>query len=107
MGYIYLIFAVASSALGNIAMKKADGLKNKPATISAIILYAIVPVFLILSIQYFEVGITYAIWSGGSIVVVAILGIIFFKERKDMKKIIALFFIVIGVVCLQLADKWA
>jgi len=105
MGYIYLILAVTLSALGNIAMKKADGFKNKFATTSAIILYGIVPAFLILSVQYFEVGITYAVWSGGSIVVVAMLGIIFFKENKDMKKIIALIFITIGVVCLQLADK--
>lgn len=105
MGYIYLLLAVASSSLGNIAMKKADGFKNKFATTTAIILYAIVPVFLIFSIQHFEVGITYAIWSGGSILVVAILGIIFFKENKDIKKIIALIFITIGVVCLQLADK--
>ena len=52
MGYIYLILAVASSSLGNIAMKKADGFKNKFATTTAIILYAIVPAFLILSIQY-------------------------------------------------------
>ena len=107
MGYIYLILAVASSAFGNIAMKMADGFKNKFATTSAIILYAIVPAFLILSIQHFEVGITYAVWSGGSILAVATLGIIFFKEQKDLKKIIALFFITIGVVCLQLADKWS
>lgn len=85
-------------------MKKANGFKNKLATITAIILYAIVPAFLILSIQHFEVGITYAIWSGGSILVVAILGIILFKENKDIKKILALIFITIGVVCLQLAD---
>lgn len=105
MGYIYLILAVASSSLGNIAMKKADGFKNKFATTTAIILYAIVPAFLILSIQYFEVGITYAIWSGATILVVAILGIILFKEKKDMKKMIALILITVGVVCLQLADK--
>ncbi|MCD2338319.1 DMT family transporter [Bacillus cereus] len=105
MGYIYLLLAVASSSMGNIAMKKANGFKNKLATITAIILYAIVPAFLILSIQYFEIGMTYAIWSGGSILVVAILGIIFFKENKDIKKFIGLIFITIGVVCLQIANN--
>ncbi|GAK04974.1 ethidium bromide-methyl viologen resistance protein EmrE [Geomicrobium sp. JCM 19037] len=86
IGYIYLSFAILLSVAGNVCMKLSNGFRNTPATIAALILYAIVPVQLILAVQHMEVGIAYAIWAGSVILLVAVIGILFLQEKETAKK---------------------
>ncbi|WP_042416790.1 multidrug efflux SMR transporter [Geomicrobium sp. JCM 19038] len=104
MGYLYLLSSIIAACVGNVLMKKSDGFKNKIVTISAISCYTIVPVFLILSINYIEVGIVYAVWSGSTILIVAILGMLFFNESIGRNKILALVLISLGVIMIQLSS---
>ncbi|GAK12470.1 multidrug efflux SMR transporter [Geomicrobium sp. JCM 19039] len=101
IGYVFLSFAILLSVAGNVYMKLSNGFRNTPATIAALILYAIVPVQLILAVQYMEVGIAYAIWAGSVILLVAVIGILFLQEKQDLQKISALALIAVGVSVLQ------
>ncbi|GAF11498.1 ethidium bromide-methyl viologen resistance protein EmrE [Bacillus sp. JCM 19046] len=103
MGYLFLALAILFSVLGNLFMKLSNGFKNRTATVLAVICYLIVALTLTFSIQYLEVGIAYAIWSGTTILFVALIGTIFLKESRSLVKYVALSLITAGVVLLQIA----
>ncbi|MBM7837308.1 small multidrug resistance pump [Alkalihalobacillus xiaoxiensis] len=103
MGYLFLALAILFSVLGNLFMKLSNGFKNRTATVLAVICYLIVTLTLTFSIQYLEVGIAYAIWSGTTILFVALIGTIFLKESRSLVKYVALSLITAGVVLLQIA----
>lgn len=104
MGYLFLALAILFSVLGNLFMKLSNGFKNRIATVLAVISYLIVTFTLTFSVQYLEVGIAYAVWSGTTIIFVALIGTIFLRESRSLVKYISLALITTGVVLLQIAS---
>jgi small multidrug resistance pump len=51
------------------------------------------------------VGITYAIWSGIGIILIAISGAVFFKQVPDFPAIIGMALIIVGVVVINVFSK--
>jgi len=58
-----------------------------------------------LTLRSLPVGITYAIWSGVGIVLVAVVGMILYKEIPDLPAIIGLGLIVAGVIVINIFSK--
>jgi small multidrug resistance pump len=52
-------------------------------------------------VQFFEVGVVYAVWSGAGIAVVALLGIVWFGESRSPVKLLSIALIIIGVLLLH------
>ncbi|MFS0788351.1 multidrug efflux SMR transporter [Shouchella sp. 1P09AA] len=104
MGYIFLGTAILFSVIGNLFMKLSRGFKEKAATVLAVLSYIVVTVALTFSIQYMEVGVAYAVWSGTTILLVALIGILFLKESRGWLKYASLLLISLGVVLLQIAN---
>ncbi|MET0944153.1 MAG: SMR family transporter, partial [Flavobacterium sp.] len=61
--------------------------------------------FLSFAIRTIPVGIAYAIWSGVGIVLITIIGAVFFKQIPDLPAIIGLALIMIGVVVINVFSK--
>jgi small multidrug resistance pump len=61
--------------------------------------------FLSFAIRTIPVGIAYAIWSGVGIVLITIIGTVFFKQIPDLPAIIGLALIMIGVVVINVFSK--
>ncbi len=97
---IYLILALLFSILGSIAVKQSAGFKRKLPGISAFFLFGLCIYFLTLSVQTIEIGLAYAIWSGGSIAGTTVAGILLFNEKTTKRKMISITLIMIGVVLL-------
>ena len=55
--------------------------------------------------EFASIGFVYAIWSGVGIVLITLLGVIFFKNIVDLPGIIGISLILIGVVVLNLFSK--
>ena len=51
-----------------------------------------------------QVSIAYAIWASAGTALIAILGMVFFKEPVSVAKIISLSFIILGILGLELLD---
>jgi len=58
-----------------------------------------------LTLRSLPVGITYAIWSGVGIVLVAVVGMILYKEIPDLPAIIGLGLIFAGVIVINIFSK--
>ncbi len=68
-------------------------------------LYILGLFFLTLSLRIFPVGIAYAIWAGLGIVLVAIFGLWWHREKLDLVAIIGIVLIIVGVVLINVFSK--
>ena len=101
MGKFLLLLTVLSETAAVIFMKYSAGFQNKLYTILAIILYGLGFVFLTLTLKHLPAGIANAIWAGASTVLVAVLGMIIFKEKLSTLQMVSMGFIVVGLVGLN------
>ncbi len=83
-------------------MKLSDGFSNVKYAIVMLIFYVLSLSMLTLALKKLEIGTAYAIWSGVGIVLLSIIGVIFFKESINLSKIIFVSFILIGTIGLNL-----
>jgi small multidrug resistance pump len=52
-----------------------------------------------------EVGIVYAVWSGGGLAAIAVIGVVWFGETVSLMKLAGLLAILIGVILLNMAGN--
>ncbi|SDJ81619.1 DMT family transporter [Sediminibacillus albus] len=102
MAYLYLVSSLVLAFLSNLSVKMSGGFARPLPTIAAFISYALCLTCLTLSVQYFEVGLVYALWSGVTVSSTAIIGMLFFNETFNRLKILSLFVIITGVVLLHI-----
>jgi multidrug transporter EmrE-like cation transporter len=88
MGYLLLFITVLLGVIGNINVKLSEGFTRKLPTVLVFVFYALCTYFLTLTVQYLEVGVVYAVWSGVGIAIVAIIGTFFFNESKSLLKFV-------------------
>ncbi|PFG12385.1 DMT family transporter [Bacillus sp. es.036] len=97
---IYLILALAFSIIGSIAVKRSVGFTKRMPGIAAFFLFGLCIYFLTLSVQSIEIGLAYAIWSGGSIAGTTIAGLLLFNEKATRRKFFSIALIMVGVMLL-------
>lgn len=103
MGYIFMFITILMSVAGNVSVKLSNGFKKKLYAIMSFVFFTLCILFLTLTVNYIDISIAYAIWSGASISIVAIIGILFFNESKSIKKCISICLIMLGVMILHLS----
>lgn len=102
MHYFYLVLAVALEVVGTSALKMSEGM-TKPLPVVVVVLGFGVSFYLFsLVLRYLPVGIVYAIWSGLGIVLIALVGVLFFKQSLDWIAIVGMGLILAGVIMMSL-----
>lgn len=101
---IFVIFIVILETLA-IACVKEYHINNQISYfILAVFLYGVVCYFLHLSFYYSSMGITNVIWSGLSVFLVALAGVVLFKEQIHKHDIFAGILITAGILIFQYTD---
>jgi small multidrug resistance pump len=103
MIYFYLALAVVFEVAWAIAMKMSDGFSKLVPTIVMLICYQLSLIFLVFVTKKLDVGIAYAIWACTGVSIIAVIGILYFKEPMTMIKAGSLALIVAGIVGLQIS----
>ncbi|KVV14569.1 multidrug efflux SMR transporter [Flavobacterium sp. TAB 87] len=103
--FLFLGIAIICEIIATTALKKSAEFTKLLPTVITIIGYFGAFYFLSFAIRTIPVGIAYAIWSGVGIVLITIVGAIFFKQIPDLPAIIGLAFIIVGVIILNLFSK--
>lgn len=104
MKWIILAAGILFEVLGTICMKYAEGFTKLVPSVLVFVFYGISLVALVFLLEKMQVSIAYAIWASAGTALIAILGIIFFKEPVSLVKIISLGFIIVGILGLELSD---
>lgn len=101
MSYLYLAIAILAEVAGTTALKSSNGFTNLLPSIIVIIGYGTAFYFLSLVLKTVPVGVAYAVWAGAGIVLIAIIGLVFFGQKLDLAAIIGMLFIVTGIVIMN------
>jgi small multidrug resistance pump len=100
--WLYLAVAIVLEVGGTIALRMSRGFEVLAPTLVALVLYCLSLTSLNLALKELQVGVAYAIWSGVGTTVIALLGIVFFREPASVLKLVSLVLVIAGLVGLNL-----
>lgn len=105
MSWIYLILAILLEASGTTCMKLSAGFTKIIPSIFMFIFYAMCFSSLTIALRKIDISVAYAIWSGLGTILIATIGILWFREPVTTTKIISLGLIILGVIGLNLSGS--
>jgi small multidrug resistance pump len=101
MKWLFLAGAILSEVSGTTFMKLSRGFERPGFGAAAVACYACTLAMLTLALKRFELGTAYAIWSGCGISLATLLGVLIFRERLDLQKIVGILLVAAGAVVLN------
>jgi small multidrug resistance pump len=105
MHYVYLIIAIVAEVIATSALKASAGFTRFWPSVIVSVGYGVAFVCLSLVLDKMSVGVTYAIWAGMGIVLVAAVSAVVYRQVPDMPAIVGMALIVAGVVIVNLFSK--
>jgi len=104
MPWFLLALAIVTEVIGTTALKFAHGFTVLVPSLVVAAGYGASIWFLALSLKSINVGTAYAIWAGCGMALIAVIGVIVFKEPMTMIKAACIALIIAGVFGLHLAE---
>ena len=105
MTYIYFVAAIVSEVIATSSLKASEEFTKLIPSLMVIIGYCISFYLVTLVLRTIPIGITYAIWSGVGIVLVALVGAVLYKQVPDIPAVIGMGLIIAGVVIINVFSK--
>jgi small multidrug resistance pump len=96
-----LIAAIFLEVAGTTSMKISHGFSRLWPSVLIFVFYGLSLAGLTLALRRLDVSVAYAVWSGLGTAVVAIIGVVYFKESLSLLKVASLALIVIGLLGLN------
>ena len=106
MGYFYLSIAIIMEVVAMTALKSGGFTKVIPTIIMSAG-YGISFYFMLLALKTIPMGVTYAIWAGTGIVLIAVVGFLRYQEVPDLAAVIGMSFIVLGIIIIRIFSSTA
>ena len=106
MAWVYLLLAILFEVTGTTCMKLSDGFQNIVPSVVIFVCYGLSITFLTVAVKTIDISVAYAIWCAIGIIIISLIGIIGFDEPATKMKIASIAIIIIGVVSLQLSEKF-
>jgi small multidrug resistance pump len=107
MNYVYLFAAIISEVIATSALKAAEGFSRFWPSVIVILGYGIAFYCLSLTMRTIPIGIAYAIWSGVGIVLIALVGLLLYRQTLDLPALLGMALILTGVLVINLFSKTA
>ena len=105
MAWVYLITAGLFECVWAIGLKYTEGFSKPIPSIITVIAMAISFALLSNAMRTIPIGTAYAIWTGIGAVGVALIGMFFLGESKEVLRLLCLLLIVCGIVGLKLVSN--
>lgn len=105
MTYLYLAIAIIAEVAATSALKASEEFTRLIPSVIVVIGYGLAFYFMTLVLRVLPVGVTYAIWSGLGIVLVAIVSFYLYDQIPDLPAILGMGLIILGIIVIQLFSK--
>lgn len=105
MTYLYLFIAIIAEVAATTSLKFSEQFTKLVPSIIVIVGYCVAFYLLSIVLKTMQVGTAYAIWTSVGIVLVTILGFIFFKQVPDLPAVIGMLLITAGVLAITLFSR--
>ncbi len=103
--YALLFAAIVLEVIGTTALQMSQQFTRLGPTVLLVVCYAVAFYCLSLTLKVIPVGIAYAIWGALGMVLISVVGLVYFKQRLDAPAIIGLGLIITGVLVVNLFSK--
>lgn len=103
MGWFLLALAIILEVAGTTCMKLSGGFKEIVPTVLVFVFYGLSFTAFIYALKTIDLSITYAIWAGLGLALIAAIGILYFKEPVTVPRMVFIGLILIGVIGLSLS----
>jgi small multidrug resistance pump len=105
MQWLYLALGIIFEVLGTICMKLADGFTKLVPSVLVFVFYGLALACLVFILKKTgELSVVYGIWASAGTALIAIIGMIFYKEPVSPLKIGSILLIILGILGLELFD---
>jgi small multidrug resistance pump len=105
MPYLYLAIAIIAEVVATSALKASAEFTRLFPSIIVVAGYGAAFYFMTLVLRTLPLGITYAVWSGIGIVLVALIGALFYRQIPDIPAILGMVLIISGVAIIHIFSK--
>ena len=102
MSWLYVFLSIALDVSGTMCLKASNGLTRAVPSALMFLCYTLSLAPLALAARHLPVGVVYAVWSALGTVLVASIGMLWFKEPAGAVKLFSLGLIVTGLFLLNL-----
>ncbi|TCU32454.1 SMR family transporter [Rhizobium azibense] len=103
--YALLFAAIVLEVIGTTALQLSQQLTRFWPSLLLVVCYTAAFYVLSLTLKVIPVGIAYAIWSALGIVLISVVGFVYFKQRLDLPAVIGLGLIITGVLVVNIFSK--
>lgn len=101
MHWLLLSFSIVMEVAGTISMKHSHGFSKLIPSILIFVFYALAFITLTFTLQHIDLSLAYALWAGVGTALVAVVGVLHFKEQMTVGQLCSIGLIVVGVVGLN------
>lgn len=105
MVYLYLAIAILAEVVATCSLKATDGFTRPLPSVLVIAGYCLAFYMLSLTLRTIQVGIAYAIWCGGGILLVTAISAVVYKQVPDLWAMTGMALIMAGVLVIHLMSK--
>ena len=103
--WLSLGLAIVAEVIATSALKASDGFSHLLPSIVVIAGYGVAFFCLSLTLCQIPLGIAYAVWSGAGTALIAVIGVVAYRQKLDMAAVIGIGLIVAGVLVLNLFSR--
>jgi len=105
VSWLILFFAIVFEVAGTLTLKFTEGMTRLWPTVLMFAFYLVSLFGLSVAVSRIPVGTAYAVWSGVGTLMVAVMGVLWFKEQVTVLRCVSTVLIVIGVAGLYLTGS--
>ncbi|MBS9720315.1 QacE family quaternary ammonium compound efflux SMR transporter [Tianweitania sp. BSSL-BM11] len=103
--YVILVLAIAAEVIGTSALKASQGFTRVGPSLVVALAYGAAFYLLARVFSTIPVGIAYAIWSAGGIILVTLVAWALYNQRPDGFAVLGMSLIIAGVLVINLLSK--
>ncbi|MBF4987825.1 multidrug efflux SMR transporter [Methylophilus sp. 14] len=103
--WLFLFAAILSEVTATSSLKASAGFTKVIPSVIVVVGYGLSFYFLSLVLKEIPIGIAYAVWAGLGIVLLALVGWIFFGQALDTPALIGIALILAGVIIMNVFSK--
>lgn len=100
--YVLLALSIIGEVFGSSLLKASNGFRNLLPSLGVVAGYAAAFYMLSITLTELPIGTVYAIWSGAGTDLTAMVGVMLYKEAFNLKKMMVIMLIIIGVILLNI-----
>lgn len=103
--WCYLAVAIVAEVAATSALTASRGFTRPLPSLFVVLGYSLAFYCLSLSLLRIPVGIAYAVWAGVGIVLIALIGLVAFRQTLDLAALIGMTLILAGVAVVNLFSR--